>query len=160
MGLLLLRVYIEYSLHSTAMVRKQKTNKSAASKAKKAAKANAKGTRTQRKITVRTSCTFRRPKTLELKRNPKYQRKDHFQIIRYPLTTESSMKKIEDNNTLVFIVDWRANKYQIRDAMKSLYDVKAEKINTLIRPDGNKKAFVKLSQDYDALDVANKIGII
>lgn len=29
------------------------------------------------------------------------------QVIKYPLTTESAMKKIEDNNTLVFIVDPR-----------------------------------------------------
>uniref|UniRef100_A0A453CBZ5 50S ribosomal protein L23, chloroplastic n=1 Tax=Aegilops tauschii subsp. strangulata TaxID=200361 RepID=A0A453CBZ5_AEGTS len=28
------------------------------------------------------------------------------------------------------------------------------------RPDGKKKAYVKLTPDYDALDVANKIGII
>ena len=28
------------------------------------------------------------------------------------------------------------------------------------RPDGSKKAYVRLTTDYDALDVANKIGII
>jgi hypothetical protein len=28
------------------------------------------------------------------------------------------------------------------------------------RPDGTKKAYVRLTPDYDALDVANKIGII
>jgi large subunit ribosomal protein L23Ae len=28
------------------------------------------------------------------------------------------------------------------------------------RPDGQKKAYVRLTQDFDALDVANKIGII
>lgn len=28
------------------------------------------------------------------------------------------------------------------------------------RPDGTKKAYVRLAPDYDALDVANKIGII
>lgn len=28
------------------------------------------------------------------------------------------------------------------------------------RPDGAKKAYVRLTTDYDALDVANKIGII
>jgi len=27
-------------------------------------------------------------------------------------------------------------------------------------PDGQKKAYVRLTQDYDALDVANKIGIV
>ena len=30
----------------------------------------------------------------------------------------------------------------------------------LCRPDGLKKAYVRLTADYDALDVANKIGII
>lgn len=41
-----------------------------------------------------------------------------------------------------------------------LYDIKTVKINTLIRPDGMKKAYVKLTKDYDALDVANRIGIL
>lgn len=70
------------------------------------------------------------------------------------------MKKIEDQNTLVFIVDVRANKPQIKAAIKSLYDIKAAKVNTLVRPDGQKKAYVRLSSDYDAIDVASKIGII
>lgn len=70
------------------------------------------------------------------------------------------MKKIEDHNTLVFIVDTRANKKQIKDAVSRLYDIQSKKINTLIRPDGQKKAFVRLQPDYDALDVANRIGVI
>jgi large subunit ribosomal protein L23Ae len=43
------------------------------------------------------------------------------------------MKKIEEHNTLVFIVDIKSNKRQIKDAVKKLYDVQAAKINTLIR---------------------------
>lgn len=43
------------------------------------------------------------------------------------------MKKIEENNTLVFIVDVKANKRQIKEALKKLYDVDTVKINTLIR---------------------------
>ena len=43
------------------------------------------------------------------------------------------MKKIEDNNTLVFIVDVRANKPQIKASVKKLYDIEASKVNTLIR---------------------------
>ena len=68
-------------------------------------------------------------------------------------------EKIEDN-TLVFIVDVKANKHQIKQAVKKLYDIDVAKVNTLIRPDGEKKADVRLAPDYDALDVANKIGII
>ena len=87
-------------------------------------------------------------------------RLDHYAIIKFPLTTESAMKKTEDNNTLVFIVDVKANKHQIKQAVKKLYDIDVAKVNTLIRPDGEKKAYVRLAPDYDALDVANKIGII
>ncbi|EGV93762.1 60S ribosomal protein L23a [Cricetulus griseus] len=71
------------------------------------------------------------------------------------------MKKIEDNNTLVvFIVDVKANKHQIKQAVKKLYDIDVAKVNTLIRPDGEKKTYFCLAPDYDALDVANKIEII
>lgn len=68
------------------------------------------------------------------------------------------MKKIEEHNTLVFIVDVRSNKRQIKEAVKKLYDVTAAKVNTLIRPDGKKKAYVRLTADSDALDVANKVS--
>merc|ERR1712216_684135 len=91
---------------------------------------------------------------------PTTNKMDKYRVIKYPLTTESAMKKIEDNNTLVFIVDLNANKPQIKSAVKKLYDIDVAKVNTLIRPDGLKKAYVKLAPDYDALDVANKIGII
>ena len=85
---------------------------------------------------------------------------DEHRTIVSPLNTESAMKKIEEINTLVFIVDRRANKRQIKQALKKVYDVDAEKINTLIRPDGKKKAFIRLHKDQDALDVSNKIGFI
>jgi len=137
-------------------------------KALKAQKAIKKGVHTKTTHKIRTSVHFYRPKTLRLARDPKYPRKsapktnklDQYTILKHPLTTESAMKKIEDNNTLVFIVDVRANKRQIKDAVKRMYDIQAEKVNTLIRPDGLKKAYVRLTTDYDALDVANKIGII
>merc|ERR1712130_839483 len=93
-------------------------------------------------------------------RKKKAPRLDQFSTIKHPLTTESAMKKIEDNNTLVFIVDIKANKPQIRAAVQKMYEVQIQKVNTLIRPDGAKKAYVKLAADFDALDVANKIGII
>ena len=45
---------------------------------------------------------------------------DSFSVIKYPLTTECAMKKIEDYNTLVFITDVRANKHQIKAAVKKV----------------------------------------
>ena len=147
--------------------------KPAAAKAAKTAKALdakkkvAKG-KTISKKKVRTSVHFRRPKTLKLQKAPKYPRKaapsrtklDSFAIIKHPLTTESAMKSIEDTNTLVFMVHLQANKHQIKQAVKKLYNITAQKVNTLITPLAEKKAYVRLAPDYDALDVANKIGII
>ncbi|RXH84492.1 hypothetical protein DVH24_032776 [Malus domestica] len=135
------------------------------SQAVKAARALKSGPAVKKVKKIRTSVTFHRPRTLKKERNPKYPRisatprnkLDHYQILKYPLTTESAMKKIEDNNTLVFIVDIRADKKKIKDAVKKMYDIQTKKVNTLIRPDGTKKAYVRLTPDYDALDVANKI---
>eukprot|EP00929_Paragymnodinium_shiwhaense_P113519 TRINITY_DN817_c0_g1_i8.p2 TRINITY_DN817_c0_g1~~TRINITY_DN817_c0_g1_i8.p2 ORF type:complete len:168 (+),score=65.83 TRINITY_DN817_c0_g1_i8:75-506(+) len=117
---------------------------------------------------VRQNVHFFRPKTLAKPREPKYPRRtsvsrdkmDKYRIIECPVTTESAMKKIEEINTLVFLVNIKATKPKIKEAVKQLYDVQAAKVNTLIRPDGKKKAYVHLTQDYDALDVANRIGII
>ncbi|XP_067684053.1 large ribosomal subunit protein uL23-like [Haliotis asinina] len=142
--------------------------KSAKDKALKAKKAVLRGVHDKRNRKTRTSVKFRRPKTIKLPRAPRYPRKsvarrdrlDRYKIVKFPLTTESAMKKIEDNNTLVFIVDKRANKPLIKSSVKKLYDIEVAKVNTLVRPDGEKKAYVRLASDYDALDVANKIGII
>ena len=117
---------------------------------------------------IHTKVHFYRPNTLKHARKPKYQRTsvpkkstvDKHGIIKYPLTTESSMKLIEDSNTLVFIVDIKANKRQIKAAVKELYNIECEKVNTLITPRGLKKSYVRLSKDYDALDVANRVGVI
>ncbi|CAI2173040.1 18899_t:CDS:2, partial [Funneliformis geosporum] len=171
---------------------KPKDNKSKGKSKEKAKaliakKAITKGVISKEKKKPRTSTTFHRPRTLRLSRSPKYPRKsipharrlDHYKILKNPLNTESAMKKIEDTNTLVFIVDTQANKRQIKEAVKKLYDVDALKINTLIRysptdssrvydqinnfdnsflirPNGTKKAYVRLTPDVEALDVANK----
>ncbi|KAF2868366.1 ribosomal protein L23/L15e core domain-containing protein [Massariosphaeria phaeospora] len=138
-------------------------------KANAAAKAALKGVNSNKVRKIRKSTTFRRPKTLELSRTPKYPRHsiphqprlDAEKILIHPLNTESAMKKIEENNTLVFIVNVKANKRQIANALKKQYDVDCVKINTLIRPDGSKKAFARLTADVDALDIAaTKLAIV
>ena len=82
------------------------------------------------------------------------------EVIKYPMMTERSVNMIENENKLVFIVDRRANKDDIKAAIKELYEVDATTVNTLITPKGEKKAFVKLSDEYDASDVAIRLGIL
>jgi large subunit ribosomal protein L23Ae len=148
--------------------KKLKRLAAAEAKALSTARKVKKGIHEKRQRKVRYSVHFRRPKTKELPRKPKYPRVsvpslpriDKFSVIKHPLTTESAMKRIEDNNTLVFLVDIKSTKRHIKNAVKKLYDIEVLKVNTLIRPDGQKKAYVRLAPDFDALDVANKIGII
>ncbi|KAI8894674.1 ribosomal protein L23/L15e core domain-containing protein [Globomyces pollinis-pini] len=136
-------------------------------KAAAAKKAVLKGT-AKKQIRVRTSASFHLPKTLKLARAPKYPRRavpktpslDQYSIVKFPLTSESAMKKIEEDNTLVFICDVKSNKRQIAQALERLYDIEAIKVNTLIRPDGLKKAYVRLSADLEATEVAARIGIM
>ena len=47
------------------------------------------------------------------------------------MNTKSDIKKIEDHNTLVFIVDIKANKHQIKQAIKKLCYIDVAKVNTL-----------------------------
>jgi len=48
----------------------------------------------------------------------------------------------------------------IKKAIQDLYSIKVRKVNTMITPRGLKKAYVILTKDHDALEVANKIGIM
>lgn len=81
-------------------------------------------------------------------------------IIKYPLMTERSVSLIENENKLVFIVDRRAKKPQIVKAIQELYEIEVESINTLITRKGDKKAFIKLKDGYDASDVAIRLGVL
>jgi len=157
----------KYSVINKAVKKSRETQAKKIAKALAVAKTIKKST-TPSKRKRWTTIHFRRPHTLRLPRKPKYPRKsikstnklDQYRIVKFPLTTESAMKKMEDNNTLVFIVDVEANKHQIKDAVKKMYEINAVKINTLVRPDGQKKAYIRLPSDTEALEVANKIGII
>lgn len=69
------------------------------------------------------------------------------------------MKKIEDSNTH-FHCGRHGQQVPDQTAVKKLCDIDIAKVNTLLRPDGEKRAYIWLVHNYDALDVTNKIGII
>jgi large subunit ribosomal protein L23 len=85
---------------------------------------------------------------------------DNHEIISYPLMTESASLMVEKDNKLIFIVNLKAGKADIKRAVQELYDVKVSKVNLLITPQGVKKAYVKLTPEYKASDVAIKLGIL
>jgi large subunit ribosomal protein L23 len=82
------------------------------------------------------------------------------EVIFYPLMTESASLMVERDNKLIFIVNFKAGKIGVKRAVEQLYEVKVSKVNLLITPQGTKKAFVKLTPEYKASDVAIKLGIL
>ena len=85
---------------------------------------------------------------------------DPYKTIRYPVMTEVTSRILEAENKLVFIVNKNATKRDIKRAVEELYDVIVDQVNSTITPEGEKKAFVRLSPDYKATDTAIKLGIL
>lgn len=85
---------------------------------------------------------------------------DPFDILKYPHMTEKSIKVVEKENKLVFIVDRRYGKQDIKKAVEEAFNVKVDRINVSITREGRKKAFVKLKPEYQAGDIAVRLGMI
>ncbi len=80
-------------------------------------------------------------------------------ILQYPLRTEKAIKLIEIENTILFVVDMRVNKQEIKKDMEDKFNVKVQSVNT--QTTANKKiAYIKLRPQYKAIDVATKLGLI
>jgi len=82
------------------------------------------------------------------------------EVIVYPLMTESASLMVEKDNKIIFVVNLKAGKTDVKKAVEQLYEVKVAKVTMLITPQGQKKAFVKLTPEYKASDVAIKLGIL
>jgi large subunit ribosomal protein L23 len=82
------------------------------------------------------------------------------EIIKYPISSEKSIRLMESENKLMFVVDRRAKKPQIKQTIQDTFKVKIVQLNTYIGTDGKKRAYVKLSKATPAIDVATKLGLM
>ena len=67
---------------------------------------------------------------------------------------------MEKENTIIFYVNQKANKQQIKDAFKEQFGTKPERVNTMNTVLGRKKAFIRLPKGTEASEIANKIGLL
>lgn len=81
-------------------------------------------------------------------------------VIVYPVMSEDTVKLIETENKITFIVRNEATKHDIRRAVEELYEVKVDRVSTLTTPEGKKKAYVKLSLESKASELAVKLGLL
>ncbi len=79
-------------------------------------------------------------------------------LIKCFLVTEKSTAELE-KNILTAIVDTHARKPDIKKEIERLFNVEVEKVNTLITPKGEKKAYIKLKPDYSAEELLSRLGV-
>lgn len=81
-------------------------------------------------------------------------------VIVYPLVSEDSVSLIEAENKITFVVNLKATKNDVKSAVEELYEVRVSDVHTVITSRGLKKAYVKLSPEHKAADLAVKLGLL
>lgn len=81
-------------------------------------------------------------------------------VIKYPLATEKAVRLMETENKLVMIVDKKSTKAEIKKTVEKMFNVKVLKVNVMNMQDNRKKAYILLSIDTPAIDVATKLGLM
>lgn len=81
-------------------------------------------------------------------------------VIKYPLSTEKAVRMMEADNKMIFVVERRATKLDIKDAVQTIFGAKPMSINTIITPKGQKRAIVRFGPDKAAVDIATEMGLI
>lgn len=81
-------------------------------------------------------------------------------VIRYPLSTEKTIRLMESENKLIFVVGNESTKAQIKEAIESEFKVKVKNVSTQIDPKGRKKAYITFAAESPAIDVATKLGLM
>ncbi len=81
-------------------------------------------------------------------------------VLKYPLATEKSVRLLDRENKLLFVVDLKAEKKDIKDAFERQFEMRVEHVNTYITNKGEKRAYIKLRGEYPAMDVMTKLGLM
>lgn len=78
-----------------------------------------------------------------MKKNPR-------DIIFEPVVSEKSYDLIQDFNTYTFVVDKRANKTEIKQAIAEIFDVRVTRVNTINRRGKMKRTGYKMGKRPDS----------
>jgi ribosomal protein uL23 len=81
-------------------------------------------------------------------------------VIKFPLATEKSIRLMESENKLVFVIDRSAKKADVKNAIEDMFKAKVLDVNVCNDIRGRKKAFVRFSDDVPAIDIATKLGLM
>lgn len=81
-------------------------------------------------------------------------------VVKYPLATEKAVRIMDRENKLVFVVDMKSKKDEIKKAVEQTFDVKVDSVKTFISCKGQKRAYVKLNMANPAIDIMTRLGLM
>ena len=85
---------------------------------------------------------------------------EEYNIIKYPLSTEKSIRLMESENKLIFVVDNKSKKKEIKNAIEKMFKVEVANVNTFVNVSGEKRAYVKFSAKNPAIDISTQMGLM
>ena len=80
------------------------------------------------------------------------------EVLLHPIVTEKTMRLMDENNSLEFLVRRTSNKAQVKKAVEELFSCTVDTVNTRITRDG-KRAVVKFGGETSAEDIGMRIGV-
>ncbi|MBS3096345.1 50S ribosomal protein L23 [Candidatus Woesearchaeota archaeon] len=83
-----------------------------------------------------------------------------YTIIKHPLSTEKSIRLMESENKLIFVVNNNSTKKEIKKAIEEMFKVEVDSVNTLVSAEGEKRAYIKFSAKNPAIDIATQMGLM
>ena len=84
---------------------------------------------------------------------------DPYKLVKYPLSTEKSIRLMESQNKLIFVVDIDADKKMIKNAIEEMFKVKVDNVRTYVQK-GEKRGYVRFSNENPAIDIATQLGLM
>ncbi len=85
---------------------------------------------------------------------------DALNVIKYPVSNEKAIRLMESENILTFIVESKAEKEDVKKAVEKIFKTKVVDVKTMNDMKGRKKAYVKLSKETPAIDIATQLGMM
>jgi len=79
-------------------------------------------------------------------------------VLLHPIVTEKTMRLMDENNCLEFLVRRTSSKQDIKKAVETLFSCQVDTVNTRITREG-KRAVVKFGGETSAEDIGMRIGV-
>lgn len=81
-------------------------------------------------------------------------------VLQYPIATEKALTVIDKENVIVYVVNLNAKKDEIRREFENTFKVKVKRVNTEIRPENVKRAYIRLNKEFSASDIAKRLKLV